>query len=154
MTTISLKIDIRWIRKQRGELAKDTARKLGVSIQTLYAWESGRSYPNEENQKSLLKWLMGSKIRERSPEEAVKVWLENKEKEAIDIVDTDDWSTEPGTDQFLVELKRPEGVSKLEMAKYIGDAVKVECGCRFPEDPIFDFCHLRNTVKVKYGSQK
>lgn len=153
MATVSLEVDLRWIRKQRGEIAKDTARKLGISLQTLYAWERGRSKPNEVNRSLLLKWLIGKPVSNLNEEAAVKAWLENKERDAIEELGPEDWETNqlnriPGIDQFLIELERPKGVSKREVISYIDSALRTECGFYPPEDPLFDFCHLRDTIKV------
>ena len=152
MATMNLEIDLRWIRKQKGQVAKDVAEELDISVATLYAWETGRSKPNKPNRETILRWILGKTEQEISEEKAIKKWLQNKDPvEEVAEVDPDDWDKGKGSlapNQFLVSLERPPGVSKVEMADYIDQAIRVECGHYLPGDPIFHFCHLRDTVKV------
>lgn len=152
MATMNLEIDLRWIRKQKGQLGKDVAEELCISVTTLYAWETGRSKPNKTNREAILRWILGKTEQELSTEKAIKKWLRSKDQvEEVVVVEPEEWDKGkalPSSDVFLVSLERPSGVSKAEMVDYIAQAVKGDCGCLSPDEPLFYFHEKRSSVRV------
>lgn len=50
--------------------------------------------------------------------------------------------------RFLLEIDVPNGASLIELRDYITEEVKVGCGSRRPEDPIFNLD--RDSVKLAF----
>lgn len=123
---MQLEIDLRTVRKQRKLSIQEAAKQIGVSTQTLYAWERG-AQPSSEKHDDLISWLVGTP--ETPPETPPEV---------------------PSTDFFKIYLDLPAGVSPKEMKSYIEDSIQSWCGSYPPEEPMF---HLnRDTVHVDYVS--